>query len=95
MKEDNQPIKLEFFMMSSDSSQTPIGIVLLPIRNIPFWNSRKSGTMKPHWYKLYGVPQDFLNGKPEILLSVSIGDKDEILQENFTMVSPKCPYNQM
>lgn len=73
-------------MQFSDDNQMSVGFVLLPIRCIPFWTSRKSCTMKPHWYKLYAVSNEMPVHKPEVLLSVSIGDKDEILQENFTTV---------
>lgn len=78
MKEENQPIKLECFLQMSESKREEIGFVLIPLRTIPFWNGRKMGMMKPHWYKLHGVTQDNKTQKPEILLSVTIGDKDEI-----------------
>lgn len=86
MKEENQPIKLECFLQMSESREE-IGFVLIPLRTIPFWNSRKMGTMKPHWYKLHGVSQDNKTHKPELLLSVTIGDKDEILNDHDKLVN--------
>lgn len=87
MKEENQPIKLECFVQLSESRREAIGFVLIPLRTIPFWNSRKMGTMKPHWYKLHGVSQDNKTQKPELLLSVTIGNKDDILNDNEKMVT--------
>lgn len=86
MKEENQPIKLECFLQTSESRREEIGFVLIPLRTIPFWNSRKMGMMKPHWYKLHGVSQDNKTHKPELLLSVTIGDKDDILNDHEKMV---------
>lgn len=87
MKEENQPIKLECFLQMADSRREQIGFVLIPLRTIPFWNSRKMGSMKPHWYKLHGVSQDNKTHKPELLLSVTIGDKDEILHDHDKLVN--------
>lgn len=87
MKEENQPIKLECFLQVNDSRREEIGFVLIPLRTIPFWSSRKMGMMKPHWYKLHGVSQDNKTNKPELLLSVTIGDKDEILNDHEKMVN--------
>lgn len=86
MKEENQPIKVECFMQLSESRREPIGFVLIPLRTIPFWNSRKMGMMKPHWYKLHGVAQDNKTPKPELLLGVTIGDKD-VLEEHEKLVT--------
>lgn len=87
MKEENQPIKLECFMHLNDTHREQIGFVLLPMRSIPFWNGRKMGMMKPHWYKLHGVSQESSrSNKPELLLSVTIGDKDEILNDTEQIV---------
>lgn len=85
MKEENQPIKVECFVQFSESRREPIGFVLIPLRTIPFWNSRKLG-MKPHWYKLHGVTQDNKTQKPELLLGVTIGDKD-VLKEHEKLVT--------
>lgn len=88
MKEENQPIKLECFIQLSDIHREQIGFVLLPMRSIPFWNGRKMGIMKPHWYKLHGVSHESSRcNKPELLLSVTIGDKDEILKDTEQIVS--------
>lgn len=86
MKEENQPIKLECFMQVGEGRRELIGFVLIPLRTIPFWNSRKMGTMKPHWYKLHGVSQDSKPKKPELLVGVTIGDKDQILDDHDKMV---------
>lgn len=86
MKEENQPIKLECFFQVNADRRDEIGFVLIPLRTIPFWSSRKMGMMKPHWYKLHGV-SDNKTHKPELLLSVTIGDKDEILNDHEKMVN--------
>lgn len=86
MKEENQPIKLECYLQVTESRREQIGFVLIPLRTIPFWSSRKMGMMKPHWYKLHGVSQDNKTHKPELLLSVTIGDKDEILNDHEKLV---------
>lgn len=90
MKEENQPIKLECFMQTADSNRQLIGFVLLPMRSIPFWSSRKIGMMKPHWYKLHGLSQETKASKPELLVSVTIGDKDDILNEDEKKVNLIC-----
>lgn len=87
MKEENQPIKLECYVQMNDVLREKIGFVLVPLRSIPFWNSRKLGMMKPHWYKLHGVTQESRCTKPELLLSITIGDKNNILNENEKMVN--------
>lgn len=79
MKEENQPIKLECFVQITESNRQLIGFILLPMRTIPFWSIRKIGMMKPHWYKLHGLSQE---NKPELLVSVTIGNKDDILNED-------------
>lgn len=87
MKEENQPIKLECYTKANDVVREKIGFVLVPLRSIPFWNSRKLGTMKPHWYKLHGVAQESSrSNKPELLLSITIGDKSAILNETEKLV---------
>lgn len=86
MKEENQPIKLECFLQMNENRREPIGFVLIPLRTIPFWNSRKMGMMKPHWYKLHGVSQDNKTHIPELLLSVTIGDKDVMVSDHEKMV---------
>lgn len=87
MKEENQPIKLECFMQLSEGRRELVGFVLIPLRTIPYWNSRKMGTMKPHWYKLHGVSQDSnITVKPELLVGVTIGDKEELLDDHEKMV---------
>lgn len=86
MKEENQPIKVECFVQLSESRREPIGFVLIPLRTIPFWNSRKMGILKPHWYKLHGVTQDNKTQKPELLLSVTIGEREEVLKDHEKLV---------
>lgn len=71
---ENQPIKLECFRALGESDRESIGMLNIRLREIPFWNVRQSGTLKPHWYKLYGVPQDYRAQKPELYLCVTIGD---------------------
>lgn len=85
MKEENQPIKLECFMQLSEGRRELVGFVLIPLRTIPFWNSRNC-RLKPHWYKLHGVSQDGNMKKPEVLVGVTIGDKDELLDDHEKMV---------
>lgn len=86
MKEENQPIKLECFLQMGENRRELIGFVLIPLRTIPFWTSRKMGVMKPHWYKLHGVSHDNKTQKPELLLGVTIGDKDDILNDHEKLV---------
>lgn len=88
MKEENQPIKLECYMQTTVSNRQLIGFVLLPMRSIPFWNSRKIGMMKPHWYKLHALSQESKATKPELLVSVSIGNKEHILNEDEKKLIP-------
>lgn len=88
MKEENQPIKLECYMQTTETNRQLIGFILLPMRNIPFWNSRKIGMMKPHWYKLHGLSQESTARKPELLVSLSIGNKEEILNEDEKKLIP-------
>lgn len=82
MKEENQPIKLECFVQTTDLHRELIGFLLLPMRSIAFWSVRKIGMMKPHWYKLHGFSQETKATKPELLVSVTIGDRDDILNED-------------
>lgn len=82
MKEENQPIKLECFMPSTENEFDLIGFVLIQMRGIPFWNCKKSGMMKPHWYKMLGVSHEWKLLKPELLLCVTITDN-----ENFDPIS--------
>lgn len=79
MKEENQPIKLECYFQVSENRRDQIGFVLIPLRSIPFWSIRKMGKMKPHWYKLHAVSQENKTQKPELLLSVTIGSNDDLL----------------
>lgn len=88
MKEENQPIKLECYMQTAESNRQLIGFILLPMRSIPFWNSRKISMMKPHWYKLHGLSQESKATKPELLVSVSIGNKEHILNEDEKKLIP-------
>lgn len=88
MKEENQPIKLECYMQTTESNRQLIGFVLLPMLSIPFWNSRKIGMMKPHWYKLHGVSQQNKANNPELLVSVTIGNKEDILNEDEKKLMP-------
>lgn len=83
MKEQNKPIKLECFLISPSNSnlRENIGFVLVQMRSIPFWNLRKNGLMKPHWYKLMGVESKWKSQKPELLLSVSITQKESITDD--------------
>lgn len=74
MKEENQPIKLECFRVLAENARESIGMLNIRLRQIPFWNARQSGTLKPHWYKLYGVPSEYKSQKPELYLCVTIGD---------------------
>lgn len=74
MKEENQPIKLECFRVFGDNARESAGMLNIRLRQIPFWNVRQSGTLKPHWYKFYGVSQEYKSQKPEIYLCVTIGD---------------------
>lgn len=75
-------------MQTTVSNRQLIGFVLLPMRTIPFWNSRKIGMMKPHWYKLHGISQESKATKPELLVSVSIGNKEDILDEDEKKLIP-------
>lgn len=86
MKEENQPIKLECFVQMSEDRREQLGFVLIPFRTIPFWNSRKMGILKPHWYKLHTVSQDSNSKKLELLVGVTIGDKDQMLDDHEKMV---------
>lgn len=74
MKEENQPIKLECFRVCMENDRESIGLLNIRLRQIPFWNVRQSGTLKPHWYKLYGVSSEYKSKKPELYLCVTIGD---------------------
>lgn len=76
MKEINQPIKLECYRASDENRHQSIGSLNIRLRQIPFWNVRQTGTLKPHWYKLYGVPREFKSQKPELFLCVTIGDPE-------------------
>lgn len=60
--------------MFADNARESVGMLNIRLRQIPFWNVRQSGTLKPHWYKFYGVPQEYKSQKPEIYLCVTIGD---------------------
>lgn len=82
MKEENQPIKLECFRAFDENERDSIGMLNIRLRQIPFWNVRQSGTLKPHWYKLYGVPSEYKSQKPELYLGVTIGEPSVLEQES-------------
>lgn len=49
-----------------------IGFILIPMRQIPFWNYQKSGANKSRWHKLMGVASTYSSPRPELLLNVMI-----------------------
>lgn len=80
MREENQPIRLECFTILSGNQdlREEIGFVLIQMRSIPFWNYRKNGEIKSHWHKLICVSAEWRSQKPELLVSVSITQKESI-----------------
>lgn len=81
MKEENQPIKVECIAIKGENKREPIGFVLIPMLQIPFWNFRKSGMTKSHWHKLINVSNQYKSFKPELLLNVTITEKECAIEE--------------
>lgn len=69
---------MECFRVFAENVRESIGMLNIRLREIPFWNARQSGTLKPHWYKLFGVSQEYKSQKPELYLCVTIGDRSTI-----------------
>lgn len=63
-----------------------LGFALIQMRSIPFWNFRKNGLIKPHWYKLLGVSAEWKSQKPELLICVSITQKESITNDQMVSV---------
>uniref|UniRef100_A0A1A9VPJ1 DUF3668 domain-containing protein n=1 Tax=Glossina austeni TaxID=7395 RepID=A0A1A9VPJ1_GLOAU len=78
MKTDNRPVKLECFLKSgrSDNSpRRPIGSLLLPMRGIQILSQLTNISMKLHWHKLSGLSAEWRQNKPEIYIMLIIVKK--------------------
>lgn len=82
MKTENLPVKLECFSLRNykgnlnEPIKEQIGYILVPVRNIPVLPLAKALQAKPRWQKLIGLPKDWRQHKPELLLNVMITDKE-------------------
>lgn len=81
MKDENQPIRVECIAVKDGSHREVIGFVLIPMLQIPFWNFRKSGMMKSHWHKLLSVSNQYKTFKPELMINVTITDKESAMND--------------
>ena len=75
MKDENQPIRVECHCLVEEKRES-IGFVLVQMRSVALSSTaRKTGTLKPRWHKLMGVPLKWRTLKPEVSICVAITDR--------------------
>lgn len=77
MRDENIPIKLTCFSINSYNTRETIGFILVQMRTIKYTFGRKNAQVKPRWHKFLGVDSHWKQQKPELLLSVSLFERDD------------------
>lgn len=72
------PLKLECFAVNDVGSRDKIGYLLLPLRSAQIIPRGKEVEAKVGWHKLLGVKPELRVSGPELLLSLTIEERDNI-----------------
>lgn len=78
MKQENLPVRIECFAVNlkNGGSRDFIGYILLPIRSVAIQVPSKAFVGSAHWHKLIGLAPDWKDFKPQLLLFVSITNRE-------------------
>lgn len=82
MRDENLPIKLSCFSVKANGERDFIGMVLIQMRTVVYSHGRKLTKVKPRWHKLLGVAMHWKQQRPELLLAISLIDKNNIDDDN-------------
>ncbi|XP_014607872.1 PREDICTED: centrosomal protein of 120 kDa [Polistes canadensis] len=78
------PLKLECFALKDLSNKEKIGYILLSIRSAQIISNSKKLELKSNWHTLLGLKNNFKTQKPELLLSLSIEDRECVTSNSLT-----------
>lgn len=80
------PLKLECFAIKNHNNKEKIGYILLSIRSAQIIPKSKEVDAKANWHTLLGLKNDLRAQKPELLLSLSIEDREYAASNSLTKV---------
>ncbi|KAK2575418.1 hypothetical protein KPH14_008330 [Odynerus spinipes] len=78
------PLKLECFALKDNDNKEKIGYVLLGIRSAQIIPKSKKADAKANWHTLLRLRNDLKAQKPELLLSLSIEDRECVTSNSLT-----------
>ncbi|XP_043500526.1 centrosomal protein of 120 kDa-like isoform X2 [Polistes fuscatus] len=78
------PLKLECFALKDLNNKEKIGYILLSIRSAQIIPNSKKLKPKSNWHTLLGLKNNFKAQKPELLLSLSIEDRECVTSNSLT-----------
>lgn len=81
MRVGHVPLKIECFTVSDNGAKEKIGYVLLPLRSAQIIPRGNSASVKVNWHKLLGVKSDLRVSGPELLLSLTIEERDNAVSQ--------------
>ncbi|XP_034948982.1 centrosomal protein of 120 kDa [Chelonus insularis] len=76
MRSAQEPLKIECFEIRENGTKDKIGYLLLSLRTAQVIAKDSDEDVKSNWHKLLGLRNDVKADKPEILLSLIIGEKN-------------------
>ncbi|KAF7401559.1 hypothetical protein HZH68_007379 [Vespula germanica] len=95
MRSGQTPLKLECFALKDHNNKEKIGYILLSIRSAQIILKSKEIGIKVNWHTLLGLRNDLKAQKPELLLSLSIEDREYVTSNSLTKLdyaqSFDCP----
>ncbi|XP_015518371.2 centrosomal protein of 120 kDa isoform X1 [Neodiprion lecontei] len=90
MRVDHVPLKLECFAVDDSGLREKIGYILLPLRSAQIIPRDKSTNVKVSWHKLLGVKSELRVSVPEILLSLTIEDREMVSGQSYSNIQQKA-----
>ncbi|XP_043670067.1 centrosomal protein of 120 kDa isoform X2 [Vespula pensylvanica] len=84
MRSGQTPLKLECFALKDHNNKEKIGYILLSIRSAQIILKSKEIGIKVNWHTLLGLRNDLKAQKPELLLSLSIEDREYVTSNSLT-----------
>ncbi|KAI4504421.1 hypothetical protein M0802_000892 [Mischocyttarus mexicanus] len=87
------PLKLECFALKDHNNKEKIGYILLSLRSAQIISKSKETDAKSNWHTLLGLKSNFKIQKPELLLALSIEDRECVTSNSLTKLDCIQPFN--
>lgn len=78
MRVGHVPLKVECFAVDGNGIREKIGYVLLPLRSAQIIPNGREQNVKVTWHRLLGVKPELRISGPELLLSLTIEEREII-----------------